>query len=238
MNKIVSALNFLDDELIVSAFESMETESKTANSSTQRRANTFRLYPKRWIAAFVSLLLVVCLTPILYFTLIIGSDPSHSVDLHAHGAQKILTDFSDISAYYPDARMFNRLASLDLITPHKEGTQLYYVEDTDWRDSTNWNSLLLFGEIAGTNNFSILYCLFEGTLEYWIRARPVYKNNIDFITIGDTQIWVVYRTTRVGEIETYESYAIFESNDVVYELCLENDFTNSNQMAILNTLLN
>lgn len=74
MNKIVTALNFLDDELIVSAFESMETESKTANSSTQRKANTFKLHPKRWIAVFASLLLVVCLTPVVFILSKNGSE--------------------------------------------------------------------------------------------------------------------------------------------------------------------
>lgn len=70
MNKIATALNFLDDELLVSALESMETESKTANGSmANKKPNTFKLYPKRWITAFVSLLLVVCLTPIVYFLL-------------------------------------------------------------------------------------------------------------------------------------------------------------------------
>lgn len=80
MNKIVTALNFIDDELIVSAFESMRAEGKTSNGSmANKKPNTFKLYPKRWIAVFTSFLLVVCLAPIVYFSLPNSSEgPSYN----------------------------------------------------------------------------------------------------------------------------------------------------------------
>lgn len=68
MNKIVTAMNFIDDELIAFALENLETESK-AEISKSTKTGIFKMHPKRWIAALVSLLTVVILTPVIYFSL-------------------------------------------------------------------------------------------------------------------------------------------------------------------------
>ena len=240
MNKILSALNYIDDELIYCALECINiNKRKSVVKQKQIKQPKESSLPKGGVkvkvVAFSVLSLALC--AVIVISAVFLWKGNYAVDQRAHGEQKILNSISEVSDYYPDGQMFDRLASLSYINYYDEGLQLFYDYNTDWQNSENWNSLLLFGTAGNSEKFAIIYCLFEDSFSYWNKARPVYKDNSQTITIGGTQVQVAYLTEQFGQTNSYKSFAIFEYNNIVYELCINNDTTNEIQTAILESLL-
>ena len=234
MNKLVMAMGEIGDDLILSALESVQTSSPQ-RGRTGGRAAVYRFARRQRggvrVAALAVGALALCAALIVWAAVALTGN--HAEDPHAHGEQKIFSGFSEVQAYYPDAEMAARLAQLSgQVEPDVEGVALYYAPGTDWRDSENWNSLLLTGWTAEGDVFTV-YCLFEGTAGYWLGARPAYESAVQG-QIGDVQVYFAAQELADGEVD---SWALFEVQGVVYEVLTANDADAELRTWVLQELL-
>lgn len=221
MNIISKALNYIDDDLILSAYNGADAKKSRFRGGSSPRIGEWQPAQRahggaRAVAISVAaamLCAVIAAWAVLAFT------GNHAEDPRAHGEQKILNGFEDIGAYYPDGDMAERIASLDFIEYHDEGVQLWYDVGGDWTDSNCWNSVVMSGEIEQTGQIAIVYCLFDGTYDEWASSRECYRSGAYYITIGETEVKAARQTLADGSTD---SYAIFESGGVVYELAMFN----------------
>lgn len=236
MNKLVMAMGEIGDDLILSALESVQTSSPQrgrtgGRAAVYRPARRQRGGVRVRVTAPAVGALALCAALIVWAAVALTGN--HAEDPHAHGEQKIFSGFSEVQAYYPDAEMAARLAQLSgQVEPDVEGVALYYAPGTDWRDSENWNSLLLTGWTAEGDVFTV-YCLFEGTAGYWLGARPVYESAVQG-QIGDVQVHSAAQELADGEVD---SWALFEVQGVVYEVLTANDTDAELRTWVLQELL-
>ena len=78
-----------------------------------------------------------------------------------------------------------------------------------------------------------VYCLFEGTAEYWLGARPAYESAVQG-QIGDVQVYFAAQELADGEVD---SWALFEVQGVVYEVLTANDADAELRTWVLQELL-
>lgn len=239
MNTVAKALNYLDDELIFSALKSIEVSAALAAGAAPRRRAGVRAPKLRGgakAAAISTLAVAMCAVIAVWAALAFTGN--HAEDPRAHGEQKILSSFEEIAAVYPDSDMAERISSLDFIEHGYEGVQLWYDVGGDWTDSGCWNSVVMVGEIAQTEQCVILYCLFDGTYDDWAVSRECYRTDAYYLTVGDTEVKIANQLLAHGETD---SYAIFESGGAVYELVMCNYCGNADsgqyQRAILEAML-
>lgn len=239
MNNVVNALSYIDDDLV---FAALQTASNFNLSNSSAR-NKERLTPKHLpriqggvkvkVMAVSASALIVCIAFAIWA--IIALTGNQAIDMYRlDKEEKILDSFTEIQEFYPDTVTANKLSGLNF---NEMQIALYYDNDTDWRDSENWYSLIFNGNGEAINVDSVIenytiYCLFTGTLKDW-SVDSVYQENTRDIEINGTTIQLSYS----NKIEC--SYAIFENKGVIYDVRVQfGSTTESDLLSILEYLLN
>lgn len=220
MNRLAQAMEGIGDDLILSALDGVAPAPRGERDAGRVRAYRPGRLPRGGVrvrvAAFAAGALMLCAALVIWAAVALTGN--HSEDPHAHGEQKLFSAFSEVQVYYPDAEMAERLETLAAqVQIDGEGVALYYAPGTDWRESENWNSLLLMGTARG-NTFTV-YCLFEGAAEQWLSARPAYESAMQG-QIGGVQVYFAAQELANGETD---SWALFEADGIVYEVMTADD---------------
>lgn len=239
MNKIATALNYIDEDLIFAALETVSVCRKTKISGNEKkhtkRKPDYSLQGGVKVKAVALSLSVLGLCAIFAVWAIIVLAGNHEIDIYRlNKEEKIIGSFAELQEYYPGKQTAERLSVLDL---KEMEIALYYDIDTDWQNSENWYSLIFSGygesvSFDGVLERCTVYCLFTGSLEDW-KVNSVYDGNTQYMTIGETEVQLSYSEM------TECSYAIFVKDDIVYDVRVQfGNSTTTDLMTILEWLLN
>lgn len=239
MNNIVNALNYIDDDLIFTALQTIQTYklNRTVGHGkvSAKVKPSRRVYggAKAKVIAISTSALVVCAAFVIWAIIVLTGN--HALDIYRlDKEEKVLTSFNEINEYYPDAVIADKLSDISF---NDMQVALYYDNGTDWQNSENWYSLIFdgYGEVVNTEGVTeryTVYCLFTGTIEDW-RVDSVYEGNTQYAKIGGVEVQLSYSD------RTECSYAIFESNDVIYDVRVQyGNSTGENLFSVLELLLN
>ncbi|MCD8372416.1 MAG: hypothetical protein LUD27_03845 [Clostridia bacterium] len=237
MNKISIALNYIDDDLIFAALETTSKFKKVQTSGS--RINVEQRQSPRLKGSGIKVkaiggaaaALIACAA--FAVCVVVALTGNEAVDIYRlDKEEKILGSFAEIQEYYPDNEV-----NLSALSFNNMQIGLYYENDSDWRNSENWYSLVFsgYGEAVNADNVTesyTVYCLFTGTVDDW-KVSMAFDNNTQYLTIGGVEAQTSYLAT----VEC--SYAIFEKNGVVYDIRVQSgDTTNEDLMEVLELLLN
>lgn len=240
MNAITNLLNYIDEELLYCAIETISPNQKYSNGSTQQKIAKYNdsiplrgTVKGKTLAISISAFAVCTIFMIVWA--IIALTGNQTLDPYRLDKQeKLLDSFSEINRLYPDVEMAERLSGLNF---NEMEVTLYYENNTDWQNSENWFSLIFNGNSGFIDSTGIvesvtLYCLFTGSLEEW-KVNAVYEDNTQYAMIGETEVQIAFLE------KTECSYAIFEKNGIIYDLRIQfGNSTNIEILAILESLLN
>lgn len=179
---------------------------------------------KTWIN-WASLAACLCLVIGVAFRIANGFIPSQATDMFREGNLIEITSESDLPAQYD-----GKLLAFNLDFPQYE---FYYKQDGIAENTEDWYSLLALK--SDDNGKIVLHCMFgDTTIDDWKVSRVFTKKATETITINGTPVQIARQEPSLQY--EYWHYAIFEYDDVVYDIRIQSD--NSNYVFdVLNTIL-
>ena len=167
-----------------------------------------------------------CLVVGVAFRIAIGFFPSQMTDTYREGTLIEITNESELPAQYEGKLLAFNLGF--------EQYEFYYKTDGKAENTDDWYSLL--ASKYDTNGDIILHCMFgETTVDDWKVSKVFTKEATQTKTINGVEVQIAQN----GNSLKYEYwyYAIFEYDDVVYDIRVQSD--NADYVyEVLNELIN
>ena len=167
-----------------------------------------------------------CLVVGVVFRIAIGFFPSQMTDIYREGTLIEITNESELPAQYEGKILAFNLGF--------EQYELYYKTDGKAENTDDWYSLL--ASKYDTNGDIILHCMFgETTVDDWKVSRVFTKEATQTKTINGVEVQIAQNENSLKY--EYWHYAIFEYDDVVYDIRVQSD--NADYVyEVLNELIN
>ena len=175
----------------------------------------------RWGAVAACL----CLAISLVFRVAIGFIPNQMTDIFREGNLIEITEENELPAQYDGKLLAFNLGF--------EQYEFYYKTDGSAENTDDWYSLLASKRDA--NGYILLHCMFgETTMDDWKVSKVFTKDATETVTVNGVDV----QLTRNGLSLDYEYwyYAVFEYDDVVYDIRVKSNDANY-VFDVLNTLL-
>ena len=153
-----------------------------------------------------------CLVVGVAFRIAIGFFPSQMTDIYREGTLIEITNESELPAQYEGKLLAFNLGF--------EQYEFYYKTDGKAENTDDWYSLL--ASKYDTNGDIILHCMFgETTVDDWKVSKVFTKEATQTKTINGVEVQIAQN----GNSLKYEYwyYAIFEYDDVVYDIRVQSD---------------
>ena len=167
-----------------------------------------------------------CLVVGVVFRIAIGFFPSQMTDTYREGTLIEITNESELPAQYEGKLLAFNLGF--------EQYELYYKTDGKAENTDDWYSLLASKYDA--NGDIILHCMFgETTVDDWKISRVFTKEATQTKSINGVEVQIAQNENSLKY--EYWYYAIFEYDDVVYDIRVQSD--NADYVyEVLNELIN
>lgn len=167
-----------------------------------------------------------CLVVGVAFRIAIGFFPSQMTDTYREGTLIEITNESELPAQYEGKILAFNLGF--------EQYELYYKTNGKAENTDDWYSLL--ASKYDTNGDIILHCMFgETTVDDWKVSRVFTKEATQTKTINGVEVQIAQNENSLKY--EYWYYAIFEYDDVVYDIRVQSD--NADYVyEVLNELIN
>ena len=167
-----------------------------------------------------------CLVVGAVFQIAIGFFPSQMTDIYREGTLIEITNESELPAQYEGKILAFNLGF--------EQYELYYKTDGKAENTDDWYSLL--ASKYDTNGDIILHCMFgETTVDDWKVSKVFTKAATQTKTINGVEVQIAQNENSLKY--EYWHYAIFEYDDVVYDIRVQSD--NADYVyEVLNKLIN
>ena len=167
-----------------------------------------------------------CLVVGVAFRIAIGFFPSQMTDIYREGTLIEITNESELPAQYEGKLLAFNLGF--------EQYEFYYKTDGKAENTDDWYSLL--ASKYDTNGDIILHCMFgETTVDDWKVSKVFTKEATQTKTINGVEVQIAQNDNSLKY--EYWYYAIFEYDDVVYDIRVQSD--NADYVyEVLNELIN
>ena len=167
-----------------------------------------------------------CLVVGVAFRIAIGFFPSQMTDIYREGTLIEITNESELPAQYEGKLLAFNLGF--------EQYEFYYKTDGNAENTDDWYSLL--ASKYDTNGDIILHCMFgETTVNDWKVSRVFTKEATQTKIINGVEVKIAQNENSLKY--EYWYYAIFEYDDVVYDIRVQSD--NADYVyEVLNELIN
>jgi len=178
-----------------------------------------------WVK-WASLAACLCLVVGVAFRIAIGFVPNQATDVFREGTLIEITNESELPAQYEGKLLAFNLGF--------EQYEFYYKTDGNAENTDDWYSLL--ASKYDTNGDIILHCMFgETTVDDWKVSRVFTKEATQTKTINGVEVQIAQNENSLKY--EYWYYAIFEYDDVVYDIRVQSD--NADYVyEVLNELIN
>lgn len=167
-----------------------------------------------------------CLVVGVAFRIAIGFVPNQATDVFREGNLIEISNESELPAQYEGNLLAFNLGF--------EQYEFYYKTDGNAENTDDWYSLL--ASKYDTNGDIILHCMFgETTVDNWKVSKVFTKEATQTKTINGVEVQIAQNKYSLKY--EYWYYAIFEYDDVVYDIRVQSD--NADYVyEVLNTLIN
>ena len=167
-----------------------------------------------------------CLVVGVVFRIAIDFFPSQMTDIYREGTLIEITNESELPAQYEGKILAFNLGF--------EQYELYYKTDGKAENTDDWYSLL--ASKYDTNGDIILHCMFgETTVDDWKVSRVFTKEATPSKLINGVEVQIAQNDNSLKY--EYWYYAIFEYDDVVYDIRVQSD-NGDYVYEVLNELIN
>lgn len=206
---LLQAMGHIDPKLIADAAPDVP-QKKSAN--------------KTWVK-WASLAACLCLAVGMMFRIAIGFIPNQAPDIFREGNLIEISNESELPAQYD-----GKLLAFNL---EFEQYEFYYKTDGSAENIEDWYSLLASKQDA--NGDILLHCMFgETTVDDWKVSRVFTEEATETITINGVNIQLARNELSLDY--EYWYYAVFEYDDVVYDIRVKSNDANY-IFDVLNTIL-
>lgn len=206
---LLQAMGHIDPKLIADAAPDVP-QKKSAN--------------KTWVK-WASLAACLCLAVGMMFRIAIGFIPNQATDIFREGNLIEISNESELPAQYD-----GKLLAFNL---EFEQYEFYYKTDGSAENIEDWYSLLASKQDA--NGDILLHCMFgETTVDDWKVSRVFTEEATETITINGVNIQLARNELSLDY--EYWYYAVFEYDDVVYDIRVKSNDANY-IFDVLNTIL-
>ncbi len=188
---IYVSLGGLDPELIIKAAPAEKVKNK-----------------KKYVwVKWVSLAACLCLAVGVVFRFAIGFVPNQATDIFREGNLIEINNESELPAQYDGKLLAFNLGF--------EQYEFYYKTDGSAENTDDWYSLLASKRDA--NGYILLHCMFGDTsVEDWKVSRVFTKDATETVTVNGVDVQLARNELSLDY--EYWYYAIFEYDDVVYDI--------------------
>ena len=175
----------------------------------------------KWASLAACLYLVVGAA----FRIAIGFVPNQATDVFREGTLIEITSESDLPAQYEGKLLAFNLGF--------EQYEFYYKTDGKAENTDDWYSLL--ASKRDINGYILLHCMFgETTVDDWKVSKVFTKDATETIAVNGIDVQIAKNEPSLDY--EYWYYAIFEYDDVVYDLRVKSNDANY-VFDVLNTIL-
>ena len=177
-----------------------------------------------WVK-WASLAACLCLVVGAAFRIAIGFVPNQATDVFREGTLIEITSESDLPAQYEGKLLAFNLGF--------EQYEFYYKTDGKAENTDDWYSLL--ASKRDINGYILLHCMFgETTVDDWKVSKVFTKDATETIAVNGVDVQIAKNEPSLDY--EYWYYAIFEYDDVVYDLRVKSNDANY-VFDVLNTIL-
>ena len=211
--KLIDAITDLDIDILNRYFD-MKADL-AAKKKPKKRA---------WVK-WASLAACLCLVVGAAFRIAIGFVPNQATDVFREGNLIEITNESELPAQYDGTLLAFNL--------NFKNYEFYYKSDGVAENTDDWYSLL--ASKRDTNGYILLHCMFgETTVDDWKVSKVFTKDATETIAVNGIDVQIAKNEPSLDY--EYWYYAIFEYDDVVYDLRVKSNDANY-VFDVLNTIL-
>lgn len=211
--KLVIAMGYIDEDLISRAIE------------YKPRMNNQK---KMYLAKIAACVTVVCMA---FLPVVFGFVGGNATDIYRRGEKIII---SDIKSWFIEYENVVLVENLDFEIFDEEKIELFYDKNGMAENVNDWYSILIRGKYLEKD--ITIYCLYDETknVEDW-KVSMVFQTGVtEMIEVNGTTVEVSGRDVPLEGQKQY--YAIFEYQDVVYDIRIVSD-TIDDMYAVLTDML-
>lgn len=166
-----------------------------------------------WVK-WASLAACLCLVVGAAFRIAIGFVPNQATDVFREGTLIEITSESDLPAQYD-----GKLLAFNLECSQYE---FYYKQDGAAENTEDWYSLLGAKYDADAEGRIVLHCMFgDTTVDDWKVSKVFTKKATEQINVNGVEVLIARNEPSLNY--TYWYYAIFEYDNVVYDIRVESN---------------
>ena len=185
----------------------------------------FEKKKKRTSAKWASLAACLCLVVGVVFRIAIGFVPNQATDVFREGNLIEISDENELPVQYDGELLVFNLGF--------EQYEFYYKMNGKAENTDDWYSLL--ASKRDTNGYIVLHCMFgETTADDWKVSKVFTKDATEKVTVNGVDVQIAKNEPSLDY--EYWYYAIFEYDDVVYDLRVKSNDANY-VFDVLNTIL-
>ena len=161
-----------------------------------------------WVK-WASMAACLCLIVGVAFRIAIGFVPNQATDVFREGTLIEITSESDLPAQYD-----GKLLAFNLECSQYE---FYYKQDGSAENTEDWYSLLGAKHDAEAEGQIVLHCMFgDTTVDDWKVSSVFTQKATETINVNGVEVLIARHELSLNY--TYWHYAIFEYDDVVYDI--------------------
>ena len=200
--KLIDAITDLDSDILNRYFD------MKADLAAKKK-----LKKRTWVK-WASMAACLCLVVGVAFRIAIGFVPNQATDIYREGTLIEITSENDLPAQYD-----GKLLAFNLKCSQYE---FYYKQDGSAENTEDWYSLLGAKYDAEAEGRIVLHCMFgDTTVDDWKVSKVFTKKATEQINVNGVEVLIARNEPSLNY--TYWHYAIFEYDNVVYDIRVESN---------------